>query len=334
MSKLFSLGELTFGGVNQETVTPAVESVTSIDGDLNGQATVELKSIEELTVDRVFTYVESFISLDISKTSTGWVRYRDGVKEEGYYTIKSDDDDILGQRREFREFVKDLFQDKVWEFVFIEDTIGSVNYKTSRILQQLNPIVDDLMDMGIIPQSPIVREDNTVWKKNLRFVSNYKSEIRGEDDKSMIRNALKKMGYGDGTTTFVREDIYDAHGLAVGCITRLKLRSEPEIKRKLRTDITKVYKIEQFSDEYEAFDRANELDRHIENVNFMNIARDLKAAFKNYITELGDDSGVYVISIPTNKVGALLLAKNLNLDYEVSYLVVYQPVTSLKKKKK
>ena len=334
MSKLFSIGNLNFGSVDEETVTPEIESVTSIEGDLNGQTNVELHAIDELTIERVFSHVDSFISLDISKTSTGWVRYRNKVKEEGYYTITSAEDDLLGQRKEFREFIKDLFQNETYQYVFIEDTIGSVNYKTARILHQLNPIVDDLMEMGIIPQSPVIREDNQVWKKNLRYVSNYKSEIRGEDDKSMIRNALKKLRYGDGTTTFVREDIYDAHGLAVGCITRLVLRSEPEVKRKLRTDISKVYKIEQFSDEYEAFDRANELDRTIENLNFMNIARDLKYAFKNHITESGDDSNIYVISIPTNKIGALLLSKKLNLDYEISYLVVYQAVNSIKTKKK
>lgn len=333
MSKLFSLGDINFGGINDEVVTSQVESVTSIEGDLDGQSNTVITSLEDLTVDTIFAYVESFISLDISKTSTGWVRYRDGKKEEGYYTIKSDEDDLLGQRREFREFIKDLFQNKTWEYVFIEDTIGSINYKTSRILQQLNPIADDLMDMEVIPTSPIIREDNQMWKKNLRFISNYKSSIRGEDDKSMIRNALKQLGYGDGTTTFVREDIYDAHGLAVGCITRLKLRAEPDKKQKLRTDITKVYKIEQFADEYEAFDRANDLDRSIENLNFMSIARDLKSAFKNYVTELGDDSKVFVISIPTNKIGALLLAKKLNLDYETSYLVVYQSLKSKKKSK-
>lgn len=333
MSKLFSLGDVNFGGLEEDTVTFEVESVTNIDGDLNGQSDIELTALEELTVESIFSYVDSFISLDISKTSTGWVRYRDGKKEEGYYTIKSDEDDLLSQRREFRQFIIDLFQDKTWEYVFIEDTIGSVNYKTSRILQQLNPITDDLMDMEIIPKSPIIREDNQVWKKNLRFISNYKSEIRGEDDKTMIRNALKKLGYGDGTTSIV-EDIYDAHGLAVGCITRIKLRAEPEQKRKLRTDITKVYKIEQFADEYEAFDRANELDRYIENLNFMNISRDLKSAFKFYIQEIKDDSRVYVITIPTNKIGALLITKKLNLDYETSYLVVYQDVKNLKSKKK
>lgn len=324
MNSIFSLGNLNFGGADDNPVTPEVDSVTNNPDNLNGSETPVLSSIDILDINKIFSYVDSFISLDISKTSTGWVRYRNGIKEEGCYTIKSDVEDLLAQRKEFREFIIDLFQNQTYEYVFIEDTIGSVNYKTSRILQQLNPITDDLMELGMLPQSPIIREGNGTWKKNLCFIANYKPEIKGEDDKTTIRNALQCLGYGDGSIAFVREDIFDAHGLAVGCITRLKLRAEPVKKKKLKTNISQVYKIEQFSDEYEALDRANALDRHIEQVNLLNASRDLNYNFKKHIIETDDDTKVYFITIPTNKIGRIALDKGFNLDYDISYLVVYR----------
>lgn len=324
MKSVFGGTTLNLGGENDVHVITKTDDVTSNDTDNVPRQGLILKSLDDLTVDTIFAFTESFISLDISKTSTGWVRYKNGKHEYGHFTITADSNDLTAQRREFRNFIIDLFQNQEYEFVFIEDTIGSVNHKTARILNQLNAIPDDLMDMGLIPKSPIIREDNKVWKSNLRFIANYKPLIKGEDDKTMIRNALKKLGFGDGTESFVVEDIYDAHGLAVGGITRLKLKSEPVKKQKLRTDISKVYKIEQFADEYEALDRANELNRHIENIDFSNISRDLKFHFKKYVTELGDDTRVFVIAVPTSKIGSLLISKNLSLDYEVSYLVVYR----------
>lgn len=322
---LFKLGDLALGGVEDSLLeTPEIKPLASNIDPLNGVAETAIPIIEQITIDSIFSHVESFISLDISKTSTGWVKYINGVKEEGYYEIQSDPEDLTGQRREFREFIIRLFDNRVYEYVFIEDTIGSVNYKTFRILQQLNPIVDDLMDMGIIPTSPIVREGNSTWKKNLRFASNYKAKIKGEDDKSMIRHALQLLGYGDGTTSFVREDIYDANGLAVGCITRLKLRGEDISPVKLRTTIGTGYKIVQYEDEFEAYDKANSIGSKIYTLDFMNISRDLRYAFKQAVEDLGDDSYIFVIAIPTSKIGNLLLKKKMNLDYEVSYLVVYQ----------
>lgn len=306
---------LNFGGSDTETNT--TENVTPV------EPSFKLQGLGDLTLEDIFAKVASFISLDISKTSTGWVRYVNGVIEKGYFTITSDEDDLLGQRKEFRGFLKELFQDRFYEYVFIEDTIGSINYKTARILHQLNPQVDDMMDFGVIPTSPIIREGNGIWKKNLKYISNYKPIINGENDKISVRNALKILGFGDGTTDTIREDIYDAVGIAVGVIVRLKMIKEQEKKVRLRKDIGQVYKIEQYSDEYEALDRANELDRKIHNLNYSNIARDLKFNFKNYITDQNYDGDVYVITIPTSKIGSLALKKKFDLDIELSYLVVY-----------
>lgn len=286
---------------------------------------MEILSIETLSYKNIITLVPSFISLDISKTSTGWIKYINGVQTQGTFTIQAPMEDGVGQRREFREFLKDLFQDDEFEYLFIEDTIGSINYKTARTLYQLNPIADDMIADGIIKANNIIREDNKVWKKNLKKCANYKGSIRAEsDDKYITRMALLNLGFGDGTTNTIAEDIYDAMGLSIGIIYRIKVLNEQKSVKKLKKDIGKVYKIHQFYDLYEALDDANEVGGEIHQVDFTNIKRDLKFNFKRLIEELDDDTKTFIISIPTSKIGAVALNKGLNLDIPMSYLVVYR----------
>ena len=86
----------------------------------------------------------------------------------------------------------------------------------------------------------------------------------------------------------------------------------------------KGYKIKQFFDEYGALDFANELGGEIHEVDFLRIKKDLKFNFKHMITDLDDDSKTFLIKILTCKMGVVALEKGLDLDSEVSYLVVYR----------
>jgi hypothetical protein len=269
--------------------------------------------------------IPSFISLDISVTSTGWVKWLNGELTTGTYKLQTDDDDEVGRRREFRDFIKGVFQQDEYDYLFIEDVIGSVNFKTAKSLYQLNPLADDMIDDGIIFAKKVVREDNKVWKKHLKLCSGYTSPIRADsDDKRIIRDALLLLGFGDGTTNTIKQDIYDAIGLAVGTIYRLLVLKEAEVKKKLKKDIGKVYKILQFNDYYQALDKANDVGGEIHSVDFMRISRDLKYNFKRLIEELDDDKKTYIISVLTNKMGAIALDKGLDLDVEISHLVVYR----------
>ena len=67
--------------------------------------------------------------------------------------------------------------------VFVEDVIAGTNFKTTKGLIQLNTIVDDLKEYGLVSVGEIKRIDNKVWKKYLKMASNYKSDIKKEEDK-------------------------------------------------------------------------------------------------------------------------------------------------------
>jgi hypothetical protein len=286
---------------------------------------MEMLSIEGVSYLDIIKLSPDFVSLDISVHSTGYARWYKGELTTGTYSIQAPPEDEVGRRREFRTFLKDLLKDDEFEYLFIEDVIGSINFKTAKALYQLNPIADDMIDSGVLNVKTVIREGNKVWKSYLRKCSGYVSPIRSKkDDKEIIRDCLLLMGFGDGTNKTIKEDIYDAIGLACGIIYKRYILKDTKSGPKLKKDLSKGYKILQFPDLYQALDEANDIGGEIHQVNFMNIKKDLKYNFKNMIETLDDDKKTFVISILTCKMGAIALDKNLDLSREDSYLVVFR----------
>lgn len=286
---------------------------------------MEFQTISGFTYLDVFKLVPSFVSLDISLNSTGWGKWKDGEYTTGTFSVLADQDDGVGRRREFRQFLLELFGEDEYEYLFVEDIIGSVNFKTAKILYQLNPIADDMADEGLIKVKKIIREDNKAWKSQLNKCSGYKSPIRSSsNDKQIIMESIYLLGFGDKTTDVIAEDIYDCTGLAVGCIYKKFISNDKKSTKKLKKDVSKVYKIRQFADYYEALDDANELGGVIHELDLTKAKKDLKYNFKRMIEETDDDRKTYLITIQTNKIGSLALDKGLDLDIEMSYLVVFR----------
>lgn len=290
---------------------------------------VNFSQIEAVTYNSILKQVPNFISLDISKNSTGWVRSIDGIIDDGTFEIEADKYELVKVRRDFRNFVIDLCGGREIDYLFIEDAIGSVNFDTARVLYQLNCIPDDLNDMGLISVKTIIREDNKVWKKNLKLASGYKSKIAGEsNDKQVIRNCLLLLGYGDGTTDNIKEDIYDAYGLAVGVIYSRFIKKEAPKQRKLKTNVTTGYAIKQFIDSYGADIKAEEIAKkrnwEIVHLDFRSKGRDLRFNFAKLINDSSDENKVYVIRVITCKIGVIAVSLGLNLDLEESHLVIYR----------
>lgn len=287
----------------------------------------DLASLDIQTVDYTsfFSLVPSFVSLDISKNSTGWVKWLDGVCTHGTFAITASDLEGVIQRQQFKAFLLELFGSSHFEYLFIEDVIGSVNFKTARVLYQLNIIPDDLQAEGLLQVSKLVRESNKVWKKNLKLASGFKSRIKAaSDDKQITRDALHLLSFGDRTTAHIPEDVYDAVGMAVGVIYRLHVLKDAGNGVKLRTDITRGYKLRQFDDFYAALDFANDIGGSLVPLDFTDRPYDLRFNFKKAVLASQDDSKLYLITIPTSKIGALALNKGFDLTIPVSYLIAYR----------
>lgn len=270
-----------------------------------------------------FNIVGDFLSLDISVRSTGWVKKINNVISYGTFTLKSEDE--LGRRKEFRSFLLDIIGENVLDSVFVEDVIAGTNFKTTKGLIQLNTIVDDLNEYGLISVKEIKRIDNKEWKKYLKKSSNYISTIKSEQDKQLIVNCLNILGFKEN----VKQDIYDAMGIAISVIYRDKILCE---KKKLgvvlKSDIRKGYKIIQYFDEdtkkidRELIKLQKKYNRDIEELNWLSESKDVIALFKEKIKKDGVDNKIYLIKVNVYKLGSLALVKKLNVDRENCILLV------------
>lgn len=270
-----------------------------------------------------FLRLEStFLSLDISIRSTGWVKSVDGVISWGTKALESQDE--LGRRREFREFLLDIIGNTEFPAIYVEDVIAGTNFKTTKGLIQLNTIVDDLKEYGLVKVGRVVRVDNKKWKKYLKQACNYSSVIKSEDDKTMIQNCLRSVGFSED----VKQDIYDAMGIALSMIYREKiLKDASRTDNTLKKDIRKGYTIKQFSSKDKKFEgcikrMVEKYGRVIECVDWVDCSKDVIHLFKQKIEKEQEDNMIYVLHVNNYKLGVLALTKKLDTEEPYSYLVV------------
>lgn len=331
INDLFDSGNMDFGTTTGDVTGLGV-------GDYSGNtSTSEIKAVDYLSI---IEKAPNFISLDISVNSTGWAKWLNGELTYGTYSLVEESE--LERRQEFKRFLKTLYGDDTFEFTCVEDTIGSCSYRVLKYLVQLNSIVDDMAYDRIINAGNIVRIDNKVWKKHLHKACGIQTSITKCKDKmlivecmnalnftkSILPDSVKHSGLVEAThEEAVKQDVYDALGIAVGVIARDFLGIGSKKAKKLKDDIRKGYKIKQFSGGVELLSSATTLSikkkKEIVELDFKNISRDLVYNFKKAVNEHGEDK-LYCVTVPTSKLGVIAIEKDLSLDNELSYLLVYR----------
>ena len=264
----------------------------------------------------------TFLSLDISVRSTGWVKSVNGEVTWGTKTLEAEDE--LGRRKEFREFLISMLGDIHFPVVFVEDVIAGTNFKTTKGLIQLNTIVDDLKEYGLVSVGEIKRIDNKVWKKYLKMASNYDGDIKKEDEKQLITNCMKEIGINFK----IKQDIYDAMGIAVAVIYRDKiLKDKPKVDTVLKKDLKTGFTIKQFEHKDKKFEKGlkslvEKYGREIEELDWSKESRDILYLFKQKINADKIDNKIYIIRVNNMKLGVLALTKKLSVEYPFSYLII------------
>lgn len=274
----------------------------------------------------------NFIALDISVRSTGWVRYVDKVLSFGTYKLMAQDD--RQRRREFADFLVQLFAENTYEFIVVEDVIFGNNFETTKILMQLNVIVEDLMDSGTLQQTTVYRIGNTVWKKRLYQLANITNSFVkcAVDDKKCIRDALHSMSF-DVNDTYA-QDIYDALGLGLACIadkhsTAIVEDALTSVKC-LHTDLHKCYKFVQYPDldtlRVAAQKKLKRSKRYKSVIEVSDCTKysTLAKHFKDVVVQNGEEH-IFAIAYDLNKVGSVLLTKAFELSVEQTkvYFLAY-----------
>lgn len=264
----------------------------------------------------------TFLSLDISVRSTGWVKSVNGEVTWGTKTLEAEDE--LGRRKEFREFLINMLGEIHFPVVFVEDVIAGTNFKTTKGLIQLNTIVDDLKEYGLVSVGEIKRIDNKVWKKYLKMASNYNGDIKKEDEKQLITNCMKEIGFNFK----IKQDIYDAMGIAVAVIYRDKiLKDKPKVDTVLKKDLKTGFTIKQFETKDKKFEKSlkslvEKYSREIEELDWSYESRDILYLFKQKINADKIDNKIYIIKVNNMKLGVLALTKKLSVEYPFSYLII------------
>ena len=264
----------------------------------------------------------TFLSLDISVRSTGWVKSVNGEITWGTKTLEAEDE--LGRRKEFREFLINMLGETYFPVVFVEDVIAGTNFKTTKGLIQLNTIVDDLKEYGLVSVGEIKRIDNKVWKKYLKQACNYDADIKKEEDKALIKNCMSELGFD----MKIKQDIYDAMGIAVAVIYRDKvLKEAPKVEHVLKKDLRTGFIIKQFVEKDKKFEKSlsdlqKKYNREVEEINWSDESRDLLYLFKQKVTKDGVDDKIYIVFVNNMKLGMLALTKKLSVEMPFSYLII------------
>jgi hypothetical protein len=262
--------------------------------------------------------VNSFISLDISVNSTGYVKYKDNKLIIGHYKIQSKED--KARRYEFAQFLKWLVADTVYDFIVIEDVIFGNNYKTTKILMQLNVVVEDLMYYNQIAQMPVYRQGNMQWKKTLMQLANKKHGLilKDTDDKEKIRMCLKELDFA--VEKYIQDEC-DAMGIVLAQISIMKNNIGEQTQEKVKhihTDLLVGYKLQQCETAEDLQQQVKQLQQRkrkqieIKQINGDDTTKTLVSRFKEEVEENGDNY-IFAISYPLYKIGALLLTKNFDV---------------------
>lgn len=263
----------------------------------------------------IFESFDSFLAFDISVQSTGWCKWENGKLKYGSFGLTETNE--LGRRMEFRDAVIALVDNKSYDFIAVEDVIGGCNFKTTKMLVQLNCIIDDLVYLETIPYSKVERIDNGVWKKYLKEVANYKSTVRGFD-KEEIRKCLESMGFQAKV-----QDIYDSVGVAIGAIERMNKPLTPtSVVGKIKADLTKSYTLKLYNDKnLETIKEKYNLP--VINITYDRSYRDILIQFKNFVSDNGDNA-IFVIDAPIEKYGVLALSGKLPVTVDENRIIAYK----------
>lgn len=254
-----------------------------------------------------------FLTFDISVLSTGWCKWDGEVLTYGTFGLSEKTD--LGRRMEFRQRVIELIDGEQFDFIGVEDVIMGCNFDTTRALIQLNPIVDDLVYLGVVPNSEVQRIGNTEWKKYLREVSGYSGIVAGFGKEDIVK-ALNSLGF----QTDEAQDVYDAVGVSLGVIMRKRGCKIQQKHSKLKTDLTKSYIFMEYSEDRVLSLKADGFD--VCEVEFGGY-RDMPHQFRDVVEAVGDDK-IFILDAPRDKYGTLALTNKLVFNGVNNKMIAYK----------
>ena len=123
--------------------------------------------IDVVTTDGIFRRMGSGLGLDVAKRHTGVCIVQGGTaKREGFSLIESTE--MYPLRKDLKSKLTELIGGMEFRYCVKEDIYGGDNYDTVRKLAELDTVIDELIDEGVIKVGHFFRWGESKWLKYFR----------------------------------------------------------------------------------------------------------------------------------------------------------------------
>ena len=187
--------------------------------------------IDTITYDNITPKNGVYLSLDVSKNSTGVTLIENGERVVGNIVLEEqvgDHKEVLYRRALKRDLLQ-LVEGKDFDLIIIEDAYVGENPDTVRLLFALNTAIDEMILDGICTCKKFLRVSNKLWKSWLSVVDSTHA-YKGLNDKEKIRNYLEILGITDDREGY--QDRLDSMGMLAGYFLKGSKEEKPVVKKK------------------------------------------------------------------------------------------------------
>ena len=265
-------------------------------------------SFDMPSIDNILPKEGVYLSLDISKSSTGITFVNNGEFITGNINLedeKGDHKEVL-LRRALKRDLSELVQGVDFDLIIIEDVFVGSNPETARLLFALNTAIDELILDEVCSTKKFLRVSNQRWKSWL-YTLDTNNISRGYDDKEKVRICLELIGFTDSGEGY--QDRLDSMGMLVSYFLKGKEQDDKGIlkRNKIRfSDIEASYDI----DSSYLFYGLDYVDR--DKVEFIDFNKITKKRMLELLTS--NPEAVYVTGKP-------VLLGNLAIELGLDYIV-------------
>lgn len=163
----------------------------------------------------------SFLSLDVSLSSTGITYLKHGDVEAGNISLSDVEENDFYEavlRRELKNrILEKVGRGTYFDVIIVEDVFVGTNPKTARVLYALNSAIDELILDREIECSDFVRWQNGTWKKYL-WMYDVEGDTKYIKDKLRIEQVLFNLGITDFGEGY--QDRLDSVGMVLAYLMR------------------------------------------------------------------------------------------------------------------
>lgn len=297
----------------------------------NEIASLSTIKYEKPTVLNLFKTIPSGIGLDIAKNHSGICIWNgQSIEQYGFALEEYDKSNPFAEykmRKEFKEKLKSIVNERYFEHCIIEDVYGGDNFDTTRKLLALNTVIDELIFEHSCTVNKFYRWNEPKWSKATRSIYKQRGRLKSKVETQGLLEYLEYDFYlahkddeSEVKKSIFFEDICDATAMLLGVVAyeimNINIAKQPSIKM---SDIKMVY-VEDLLDTYSC------KDKRISEEGYIYVDLDYRNLEKSIVSQVAQHpSDVLCALLPSSKLGVFGLNHKFKFyDSDESYLLFYK----------